>query len=520
MVDMDHAKNTYVGTTPATGANLESPTKAGKTFHPHWNPDVAKLFETVVEGGYCVGCGACASVANSPIQMRLNKYGQFCATIEPSANQSALKSSVMAVCPFSGVGPNEDIIGQQIFGKNCNYHDKLGYILATYAGSVVEGHYREISSSGGMATWILAELLNSGLVDGVIHVQPQHPSSSDPLLFRYRVSTTLEQVRKGAKSRYYPVEMSEVMRSVREKPGRYAIVGVPSFVKAVRLLMGQDPVLAERIRFCISIFCGHLKSTRFAEMFAWQLGLKPENLLEIDFRKKYANRPAGIYGVEVGGLVEGSFVRRDAPAHEIDPDPWGKGLFKYRACDYCDDVVGETADISLGDAWIPRYVKDSRGTSVIIVRHSGLHDLILQAMAEGRLRLDRIDPEEIAQSQAGGFRHRRDGLAYRLHLADRQGEWRPPKRVVPNADHLSGRRKKIYEMRMAIASESHVAFREALDAGDYSRFTQRMAPLVRQYLGPRWTHVVRRGLRLLNALGISTEPVVKLFYRLTRITRV
>jgi coenzyme F420-reducing hydrogenase beta subunit len=41
---------------------------------------------------------------------------------------------------------------------------------------------------------------------------------------------------------------------------------------------------------------------------------------------------------------------------------WGTGLFKSNACDFCDDVTTELADVSL-DAWIP-YNKDGLGNSV------------------------------------------------------------------------------------------------------------------------------------------------------------
>ncbi|MGC9322644.1 MAG: Coenzyme F420 hydrogenase/dehydrogenase, beta subunit C-terminal domain, partial [Kosmotogaceae bacterium] len=55
---------------------------------------------------------------------------------------------------------------------------------------------------------------------------------------------------------------------------------------------------------------------------------------------------------------------------------WGYGFFKYKACDYCDDVVSETADVSVGDAWLPEYVNDSGGTNVVIVRNPVIKKII------------------------------------------------------------------------------------------------------------------------------------------------
>src|SRR5690348_367184 len=105
--------------------------------------EVNKLFKTVVEGGYCIGCGACASVSNSPIKMKLDEYGRFTTDLNLVESLSTTYSSLLAVCPFSDKSLNEDQINKEIFSKNCGYHNKLGYYLATYAGYVTDSNFRE-----------------------------------------------------------------------------------------------------------------------------------------------------------------------------------------------------------------------------------------------------------------------------------------------------------------------------------------------------------------------------------------
>src|SRR5699024_11089909 len=86
-------------------------------------------------------------------------------------------------------------------------------------------------------------------------------------------------------------------------------------------------------------------------------------------------------------------------------DMWGTGYFKNNACDFCDDVVAELADISLGDAWIDPYKKDGRGTNIIITRSKLAEKIIKNGIKANELCVDPISKEDTEQSQRGGFNH-------------------------------------------------------------------------------------------------------------------
>jgi len=451
------------------------------------------LFEKVVSGGYCIGCGACASIPGSGILMERDAWGQWQAK-RATADTSKSAISPVYVCPFSEQAISEDDIAGRLFKKTCAWDASIGYYRAIYAGYVAEGTYRQRGSSGGMCSWILTELLKRKHITGVFHVQQLDWSETDRRLFAFRLSTTPEEVARGAKSRYYPVEMSQALRFAREREGRYAVVGVPCFIKAVRLLMIHDPVLAKRIRYCISLVCGHLKSTQFADMLAWQCDVKPGELREIDFRVKTPQKPASQYGIRVVGQKDGETVTRTVPALSLYGTDWGWGLFKYKSCDYCDDIVGETSDVSVGDAWLPRYELDSQGTNIVIVRNPEIQTIIETAKVGGHLKLDGITPTEIVQSQASSYFHRREALAFRLHLAKQKNHWYPPKRVEPNARHLNRRLRRKHRIRPEISHLSHAAFSEAVKANDFSGFVAGMEPLVRQYnavIEPHWKRLAR-----------------------------
>ncbi len=429
----------------------------------------------IIDGGYCIGCGACAFNEPDSIGIELDEFGCMQAEVAPQISD-ALEQSILSVCPFSDNGPNEDQIGLTLFGESGATHDeRIGYYRSLFIGHVGEGLFREKATSGGIITWVLTELLATDRVDYVIHVK-KADRTIDGCLFKYSISQTAVEVLAGAKSRYYPIEISQVMQQVRELPGRYVFVGIPCFVKAVRRLMLTEPILADRIKFCVGLVCGHLKSTAFADYFAWQAGIEPGALEEIDFRVKRTEGRAGDYAV----YLKGSGKEVERPTREFLGSNWGHNFFRYSACDYCDDVFAETADIAVGDAWLPNYDQDPKGTSIVVIRNAFLSSVIETAENEGRLHLDSVPADLIASSQGGGLRDRRVGLAYRLYLKQKANVWAPKKRVPARELGITLQRRKIYKIRSEMGWASHIYWQEAVQEKSLELFDRKMGVLTKK----------------------------------------
>lgn len=448
----------------------------------------------VVKFGYCIGCGACAAIERSAYRITMDEFGKYQATtdIEEQDERSLVLASV---CPFADKGSHEDEISRYLFGDRCDHDPRIGYYAATYAGHVSDSSFRQNGSSGGMGTWLAVELLRRGLVDAVVHVKGCSTHNRADPLFAMGLSRTEEEVCDGAKSRYYPIEMSGVLRHIRRTPGRYAVVGLPCFIKAVRRLALQESIFASRIPFCIGLVCGHLKSRCFSEMLAWQMGIPPGKLDTIDYRVKIPGKPASEYGVQATGETSHGPTSVVKCCNDLYGYDWGYGFFKYEACDYCDDVLAETADVAIGDAWLTQYVGDSEGTNVIVVRNADIRRFIEEGRTAGRLKLDDVSADTIAESQDGGLRHRREGLAYRLYLKDLAGQWRPHKRVKAS-NRLPRRRMAILRCRMNLTEQSHIAFQSARRTGDFNAFRGWMAPWIAKYSSlyraPLWRRIVHR----------------------------
>src|SRR5215213_11412345 len=113
----------------------------------------------LVKPGLCVGCGSCASA------MRWDRNG----FLQP-AEQRVPAEEVAKICPFSDAAPNEDAIAAERFPHAPAIDPAIGRFEAAYVGHVGEPDFRPQGSSGGLTSWVAAELLRSGRVDAVAHV--------------------------------------------------------------------------------------------------------------------------------------------------------------------------------------------------------------------------------------------------------------------------------------------------------------------------------------------------------------
>lgn len=436
------------------------------------------LLEKVIEPDYCIGCGVCASLENSPLEMNFTEDGMYKPLVLKDRDPELLHTNLMEICPFSDESKNETELGKELFSNsNVSFNEYNGYYLKNFAGHVKMNDYRERGASGGMASWVAAKLLELDMVDAVIHVKDGNTDQSKKM-YQYDISNNIEELKEGAKSKYYPIELSQIIKKIKDSDKTYAVIGIPCFIKSLRLLANNDIIIKEKIKYHIGLVCGHLKSSFFAESMAWEMGINPDELNYLDFRKKFEDQPANRYGVEAYGVREGKDIQVTASTKELSSTNWGHGFFKYNACEYCDDVLAETADITIGDAWLPEYSHLSGGTNVVVVRNPKILKVIEENMNE--LELDEISADKTYESQAGGFRHRREGLSYRLHLKDEQNERRPKKRVLAS-DSINKRRKLVYEERLILKDKSFENFKLAEEKQDFQVFKNNMEPLVMQY---------------------------------------
>ena len=406
--------------------------------------------EQLVSYNFCVGCGLCTAICpTKSLRMIWNRFG----TYEPVKTYETCSDCFICtqVCPFSdglvkGISnPNEDQLGEVLFGSSDSSKDsKIGHFQECYAG-YAKG-FRQNSTSGGMTSWILAFLLETGRVDKVICVQPDISKNN---LFEYRVCSTIEEVCSGSKSRYYPVHQADVLTEVMNEEARYALVALPCFCKGIRFAQKQIDILNERIIFCVGLFCGGMKSSHFTEYLAAQVGVNKDDIIKPQYRIKHEGPTSRSYSFGCANPSNKDEILEFQVKHL--GDLWGPGFFKPNACDYCDDITSELADISCGDAWIPPYSSDWRGNNIIITRSVAAQRLIDEGLNKNLLSLEKITSKQVYKSLLPSFEHRRNGLAYRLYWALDQPV--PKKRIQP-CRPSNPIKAKIYRQRMRVRQKS------------------------------------------------------------------
>ena len=422
-----------------------------------------KIISLVVESGLCIGCGACSYQCHKKnIALKINDDGFFEATTTDNCSDDCNCNSI-TVCPFNP--QPEDIVKDEInisklFLKNTKKENiKIGSYNNIYTG--FSKKYRLTSSSGGIATYVLAYLLSKKLVSYIITVQESNIPGN---YFEYKISSSIDDITTTSKTRYSPVTLENILQQIDQLDGNVAIVGVGCFIKSIRLLQHYNPKLKKKIYFLVGIICGGIKSTFFTEYLSSKLNTAINDISKPEYRIKDYNSSANDYSF-------GCFDKKNNKLKTIKMktvgDMWGTGLFKANACDFCDDVTTELADISIGDAWLKPYSNDGKGCNVIVTRSTIADQIIQNGINSHELEINELSEEIFISSQKGSYNHRQDTLFYRIQKNKINSISSLPKRITNTQTSILV--KLIQNIRMSTRKNSITVWKKYRDSETFDR---------------------------------------------------
>jgi coenzyme F420-reducing hydrogenase beta subunit len=320
----------------------------------------------------------------------------------------------MSVCPFAEGVYNPRYLNHQIFLQRnvqvkIQHHVDVGYYDSAFVG--YSNANRATSASGGLLTWTLEQLLNSGAVDRVAAVSfEQHGTGRG--CFVFKEARTCEEIRRCSGSIYHQIEFSGIISSIKREPGaRWAITGVPCLCTAVRKAMREMPKLERGVRYILGLACGMYQNSFYTEFLCHASGIEPHKVSSINYRLKRSSGLASDFVFQVASR-DGQ-LGKPIRYHSLPYFLGRYAFFRVNSCNACMDVFAETADACYMDAWLPEYFNNPYGSSIVLVRNSSLTPLFEEGRCNTTLHVNTIAIEKVIASQVGHVRRKRYLIAMR-----------------------------------------------------------------------------------------------------------
>lgn len=349
----------------------------------------------VARGDLCAGCGACAGLAPGKVAMAVAEPG-YLRPVQNAPLAPQQEAAIAAACPG---------LTQQVQAEGRSDDVLWGPYVWMKTGHATDPAVRFAGSSGGGLSMMLIHLVETGVVDAVV------ANGADPALPIGNITviaTDSAQITTAAGSRYAPSAPLAQLAGYKADGRRFAFVGKPCDVAALRAMIAQDPDLEQTFPVLLSFFCAGVPSHTGGRAVLSALGTTLEETESFRFR---------------GNGWPGKATARDHTGQDRAMsyhDSWGKILSRHvqHRCKVCADGTGTAADIVCADAWesddagYPLF-EEGDGTSLIVARTPKGAALLAGAETAGVIETTPFDVASLAAIQPGQ-RERRRALLARL----------------------------------------------------------------------------------------------------------
>lgn len=352
-----------------------------------------------LRGNLCAGCGLCASIGGDAVNMRDVAPG-YLRPVQSATLDARQEAAIAATCPAVTVderpaAPNDDPLWGPWF--SCG------------TGHSTDAALRHQASSGGMISGLLTHALASGQIDFVVQTgaDPHAPLGNET-----RVSGDAAAIFAAAGSRYTASAPLADLDRWLAMPGRFAFVGKPCDVTALRARARTDARIDAKVPIMLAFFCAGIPSAAGTRRILAKIDASEAEVTAFRYRGD------GWPGFATATLKDGT-TRRMSYA-----DSWGDILSKevqFR-CKICPDAVGGSADVAAADAWYgdergyPSF-EEQDGRSLVMARTAAGQALLDGAVAAGAIVTASLDIGEIVRMQPSQARRKRQVVSRLAALA-------------------------------------------------------------------------------------------------------
>jgi len=351
------------------------------------------LVDRVVDKKLCNSCGVCSTVF--PEKIKIVENNEFNFPVQKSKLNNLEEANFKNLCPG---------ISQNFYNTGINHDDVWGSYDEVAQGYSLDKEIRHRSSSGGLLTELACFLLESKKVDGVIHVGSNQEIPTEAIT---KISYSLHDVCSNTGSRYQPVStLDKVLQKIDLKK-RYAIIGKPCEITALRNLIKLKPHLENVFVFKLSFFCAGTPSRSSVKKLIKSI-YKNNDIKNFWFRG-------------FGWPGKTTIINSQNKSFKTDyENSWGKilGPNINPRCKICVDGIGASADFVSADIWksdskgSPLF-SEADGNGLILSRNSKSKEIIDEMVGLKRIQRNRFNISNLQKVQPSQFR-RRTTVYFRL----------------------------------------------------------------------------------------------------------
>lgn len=334
-----------------------------------------RLAAEVIEAGLCTHCGTCAGLSNGAIVMKNSPHGPLPATAAASA---PLPAAAFESCP----------------GKGLNYPDLCAFVFNAQPHNWLIGNYRQAyigysqrpdirrrGASAGVITQTLLYLLEQGLIKGAVVVRQGRPNpwQAEPI-----IAQSPAEITAAAQSVYAPVPVNAILQEMQQFDGPLAYVGLPDQVASLRRLQQLGYPAAQKVAYVLGPYVGTTMYFSAIESYLRSQGVTDINQIA-ELRYREGEWP-GYLHIK---LRSGKILRAEKFYYNyLIP------FYITRSTLFSVDFTNELTDISVGDAWHPRFEAQRQGFSVVVARTRQGQALLNRMQQQGVVHLEETPLDE------------------------------------------------------------------------------------------------------------------------------
>ncbi|BCX48295.1 coenzyme F420-reducing hydrogenase subunit beta [Haloferula helveola] len=254
---------------------------------------------------------------------------------------------------------------------------RVGHVDRLWTGHASDPEVRRTGASGGATSAVLIHLLESGRIDGAVSVKQGIPEPDQASWF---IARSASEILACAQSVYVPVSVLDVLPHLVAGE-RYAMTCVPEQSAALRALQHGGDERAQQVKFVLGPYTGTALDRRAIRSL-----MRANGVVEDDAVTSLKWR-AGEWPGYLEIITESGKVIRSKKVYYNVLIPFFVTQTSLQSMDFANEFT----DLSVGDAWSPKFEGLGQGFSVVASRTPVMTEVIEEMMKLGKLELERAD---------------------------------------------------------------------------------------------------------------------------------